>query len=94
MARTTSEVVRYDLRSRATGKRQILVQRTSFRIDVIDGRCVRAPLQTELRGDCGRMFQQVPGGVRCIDNGELFAVLGISPKTPPAEPRAGSAFVR
>lgn len=94
MARITSEVVRFDLRSRATGKRQVLVQRTSFRIDVVDGHCVRAPLQTEMRGDCGRMFQKVPGGVRCIENGELFAVLGVSPKTPPAELPARPAFVR
>ena len=94
MARITSEVVRFDLCSRATGKRQILIQRTSFRLDVVDGHCVRTPLQTELRGDCGRIFEKAPGGVRCLDNGEIFSVLGVSPKTPAPEPHPRPAFVR
>lgn len=80
MARTTSEVVRFDLRSRATGKRLRLIQRTAFRLDVVDRHCVRTPLYTSMMGDDGQAFEKVPGGVRCIDSGEVFVVLGVSAK--------------
>ena len=87
MARITSEVVRFDLQSRTTGKRLMLIQRTSFRLDVVDGHCVRTPLQTEMTGERGKAFEKAPGGVRCIDSGELFAVLGVSAKTARAAPQ-------